>query len=338
MKRVIVAFFLIVVSMSCLFADDRIDRTLSDIAKFMETNNESIASISHGITSNAIYNYVDGIIVKVISKKDFNGLFNEGLVIKCTPYYYYHNKRYKNEYFIFISNIIVNKELKEGSTIEKFKTILGKSSMEPVPYDGGNDTKYVVFTFESNNKHLIALSDGHPGVALPNIDDVFIFPGIWLRGDVSIDYLTFEAIRNNKDILILVGELENNSSMYTLDVVHTICLRLDGVDEIEDISENCHLSQAILNFSKMFHGLPFSSMTKYIDYNIDGHSFYIVATDEMINYYKQEVNANPPVLYLRSIGSYEYNNTIKVVFYLVDYQRFFYEDKVDSVIKANRKK
>lgn len=336
MKRFGVIGVLIVIGFS-IFADAKIDKTLKDFSNFIESNKESIASISHGITSDIIYNYVDGEVVRLIHKSDFNGLYNEGLVIKCTPHYFFHNQSFINEYYIFISNLVLNPEIKEGSKIEKFKTIIGKSSMETVPYNGGNDTKYVVYTYEKNNKHLIALSDGHPGITLPGIDDTFIFPGRWLLGDAQIDYLTYEALRKNSDLVPVIRLLEDNDASYSLDIAHTISVRLDKFNIIQKVDSKADLDNALQSYAKMFHGLPFTDMEKYIEYKIDGHSFYIVATDKMMEYYNNEVEKDPPVLYLRTIGAYKQSNLIKPVFYLVDFQPFFYEDKVEAIIKAYSK-
>ena len=336
MKRVfVISFFL--VSFLSLFADAKVDKTISDFALFFQKNKESIASISHGITSNSIYNYVDGDVVKIIHKSDYNGFFNDGLVMKCTPTYYFHNKQYINEYYIFISNIILNPEIKEGSPIKKFETLIGKSSLENVPYNGGTDTKYVVFTYEKNNKHLIALSGGHPGASLPGINNVFIFPGTWLCGDVHSDHLIFEALRNNKDIIPLLQTIEDNDASYGLDIAHTISIKLEKFDKIKNVKDNSDLNTAIQSFQKMFHGLPFDDMKKYVECTIDGHSFYIVVTDSMTEYYINEVTSDPPVLYLRSIGGFKKGTEMKPVLYLVDFQPFFYEDKVEAVISAYSK-
>lgn len=337
MKKLIITVLLIT-HLCGGFAEDLLDSTLNDLKEFFETNQESISSISFGINGNNFANSVNGEIVKVITEKDYNNFYRCGVLIECTPEYYFHGTVYKNKYYILISNINVNQSIKVGTIIEGNKTIIGSSSNNQVPFNGGNDTKIVVFTYEKYNKHLIALSNGFPGTTLPGIDDLYIFPGEWLMDKSNVDYLAFFPVRKMNELITILKEITGGNTSYNLDPIHTISTSFDYKLDIMDLQNNIELKKAIELLGLSYPAFQSVSMTKYARFSINDYPFYIMMSETMGQYYQNEIKEKNQVLYLRSVGSFPENNKVTPILYLVDFQPFYYEDKVQAVIEYYSKK
>lgn len=329
MKRAFVACMAILTAAYCAAQSSAADG-LGRIADFMVENQEGVDGISFGISFDTLKPLRSGTVEAVFSGDQFHGVFGGGIVMKSSSTYYLGGSELESVFYVLYSNVRVPDHVEVGDKVTVSQDI-GTMANEELPFNAGKDVKIVVFTVGDFYVHVLALAGGRGAGTLPGVDDVFLYPGMWLMETGTLDYLSFFPIEDVDDLVAFPIEGPKPSgTSFNYDLAFTNRLWVDTLSGFKAIGEDSVLKRFIGFLAQSTRNPRLNTMTNSALVTTgSGETIVFVISDSMMAYHSEETAPSSKTQYfLRSFGCFmSEDGSVHSVYGIMD----FMIRKIDDV-------